>query len=107
MNIDKIKQSFIALGFEIIHVGKHPSTNGVDMWVRKPGSRPLSVELKVVRKQQNGCFQVDPVQPLRKNDDLVAIECGSYVLIEAMTDHLKCCSTKGTRQMTLLMGTNP
>lgn len=93
---------FSRLGFRVIHFGETPSTNGVDMWVQKRG-RPISVEVKKVREKESGIWGVDPVSPNRRKDDLVAIIVSSeYVLIEAMSDHLKCCSPKGTRQFTIL-----
>lgn len=103
-----IEDAFALLNFSIIHAPKSPSANGPDLWVRKNGSRPMSVELKQARIQKNGCVQVDPVLKNRRSDDLIAIICpGGYVLIESMKDHLKSCSPKGSRQMTLLCGTNP
>ena len=98
-----IEREFSALGFNLIYFNTPPSANGVDCWVQKSGKRPLSVEIKAVRKQKKGIFQTDPVSKCRKNDDLIAIVINpEYVLIEAMQDHLKCCSPKGTRQFTLL-----
>lgn len=97
---DLLTEYFSFIGFNILHFNLPKESNGVDLWVRKNG-RPLSVEVKKVRKQKNGCFQVDPVCKNRKNDDLIAIIVGSdYVLIEPMKDHLSACSPKGTRQFT-------
>lgn len=108
MNLENIKCEFAILGFKVIHVPQSKETNGPDLWVQKHNSRPLSVEIKKARGQKNGCFQVDPISGPRKLDDLICIECNSeYVLIEPMADHLKCCSPKGTRNLTLLFGKNP
>lgn len=98
-----LEREFAALGFSIIFFNEKPESNGPDLWVIKKGKRPLSVEIKMLRKQQNGMHQVDPVSESRKSDDLIAIIFNSeYVLIEPMSDHLKCCSPKGTRQFTLM-----
>ena len=100
--------AFAGLGFEVIHHPNHDGSNGPDLWVKKANGRPLSVEIKKARKGSNGTWQVDPVQKLRQRDDLIAIICSSqYVLIHPMEEHLKLCSPKGTRQMTLLLGANP
>jgi hypothetical protein len=100
-----LKQTFEDLGFEIIHFNGMPQRNGVDMWVKKKGRRPMSVEIKKLRRNTNRSYQVDPVLPLRLNDDLIAIILNdSYVLVEPMKDHLKACSPKGTRQFTILYG---
>ena len=102
-----LSANFKKLGFKVIHFNTHEFKNGVDLWVQKDNGRPLSVEIKIARRQKNNCYQVDPVQPKRKSDDLIAIILNSeYVLIESMQDHIKCCSTKGTRQFTLLCGKN-
>lgn len=98
-----IEREFAAIGFNVIHWNEKPSANGVDVWVQKNQQRPLSVEVKQARHQKNGCVQVEPVSSVRRKDDLIAIILNTeYVLIEAMQDHLKTCSPKGTRQMTLL-----
>jgi hypothetical protein len=103
-----LKQAFASLGLDIIHFPNNKQINGVDLWVQRKGGRPLSVEIKQARKQRNGCVQVDPVCPDRRKDDLVAIILSSqYVLIEPLKDHLLACSPKGTRQLTLLLGSNP
>lgn len=99
-----IEREFSALGFKVLHWNEGPCVNGQDLWVQKAGRRPLSVEIKKAHKKRNKMYQVDPVQKNRVNDDLVAIVLNSeYVLIEPMSDHLKCCSPKGTRQMTLML----
>ena len=73
------------------------------MWVKKLNGRPLSVEIKKINKKSNGGFQVGAVELNRRKDDLIAIICSTqYVLIEPMSDHLKACSPKGSRQLTLL-----
>ena len=77
MNIERLKGEFAALGFKIIHIPKNKPTNGPDLWVQRNNGRPLSVEVKKARIQRNGCVQVDPVQPNRRKDDLIAIECGT------------------------------
>lgn len=100
-----IQDHFKKIGFDVIFYNDKPSANGVDCWVKSINKKPLSVEIKKARKQKNGCFQVDPVSKPRLNDDLIAIIINEdYVLIESMEDHKKCCSQKGTRQMTILCG---
>lgn len=98
-----VTREFAALGFSVLHWNDHPSNNGVDCWVQKNKGRPLSVEVKLLRKQKSGMVQCDPVSKGRASDDLIAIIMNTeYVLIEPMRDHLKACSPKGTRQFTLL-----
>jgi hypothetical protein len=98
-----LESFFQKLEYKVIYYNEKPSANGVDCWVSKNNGRPKSVEIKKSRKLKNGMVQIDPVSLPRKNDDLIAIIINqNYVLIEPMADHLKCCSTKGTRQMTLL-----
>lgn len=98
-----LTEFFSYLDFRIIHLGSHPESNGVDMWVQKLGQRPLSVEIKKARIMRHGIAQVDPVSKNRRGDDLIAIIINKkYVLIEPMSDHLKACSPGGTRQFTIL-----
>ncbi len=105
MNIEKLKEEFAVLGLKIIHSPRSINCNGPDLWVQRKSGRPLSVEVKKVRRLKNKTVQVPSVERSRRNDDLIAIICNSeYILIEPMKDHLKCCSTKGTRQLTLLLG---
>lgn len=100
---DLLESEFAALGFNFLYYNKKPSANGVDLWVKKNAGRPLSVEIKKVRKLKNGTYQCDSVQKNRINDDLIAIIINSeYVLIEPMKHHLNTCSPRGTRQFTLL-----
>lgn len=100
-----IEKAFQKLGYTIIHFNNKPSANGVDCWVQNKGRRPLSVEIKRVRKHQKGQLRVDPVSKPRRNDDLIAIVINpEYVLIEPMKDHLMACSNMGTRQLTVLGG---
>lgn len=108
LEIDILRPHFAALGFEIIHFGESKNANGPDMWVRKTGGRPMSVEVKKVTKKPNGQVATDPVGTPRRNDDLIAIICTpQYVLIEPMRDHLKACGPKGHRALTTLLGRNP
>lgn len=101
---DVIKKTFNSLGYKILYVNEKPSANGVDLWVIKDGCRPKSVEIKKVRRQKTGAYQVDPVQKNRVNDDLIAIIVNDkYVLVDDMQNHIACCSTKGTRQFTKLL----
>lgn len=105
MDEELLKKTFASLGFDIIHYNKPKSANGVDLWIQRKGKRPLSVEIKKARRHSKGMFTVDPVQKNRQTDDLIAIIMNSqYVLVESMSDHLKCCSPKGTRQFTLIIG---
>lgn len=100
---DILIREFAALGFDVLFFNEKPSANGPDMWVRKNKGPPLSVEVKKIREQQKGMWQVDPVSKDRQSDDLISIVFNSeYVLIEPMQDHLKCCSQKGTRQFTIM-----
>lgn len=106
--IDILRPHFAALGFEIIHYGSHASVNGPDLWVKKAGGRPLSVEVKSAIKKQKNLFQTEPVSKQRLSDDLIAIICNpQYVIIEPLKDHLKCCGPSGYRQLTLVLGINP
>lgn len=98
-----ISKSFEALGFSVLYWNDKPSANGVDCWVQKNNGRPLSVEVKLIREHSAGSMRCDPVSKARTNDDLIAIIVNpAYVLIEPMKDHLKACSPKGTRQLTLI-----
>ncbi len=103
-----LTEAFERLGFEIIYYSGIANANGPDMWVKKKG-RPLSVEIKTARRKKGNTWAVDPVEPLRQKDDLIAIICpiGKYVLIESMVQHLKNCSKSGDRPMTLLLGEHP
>ncbi len=99
-----ITDVFENLGFSVIHFNNYKNANGVDLWVQRPGHRPLSVEIKKVRKYIDGSSQVDAVSKPRRKDDIIAIIFNKkYVLIEPMKDHLRNCSKiKGTRQFTIL-----
>ncbi len=71
--------------------------------VKKKGKRPLSVEIKTIRRFKNGSAKTDAVSKPRLNDDLIAIVFNTeYVLIEPMEHHLKSCGPKGTRAFTKL-----
>lgn len=101
---DLIVQEFAALGFSVIHWNDKPNENGVDCWVKKPHQRPLAVEIKKARRLKLKQVQVDPISKQRQQDDLIAVICNSeYVLIEPMSDYLKCCSKRGTRNLTLML----
>lgn len=105
MSIDwsLIKREFAALGLSVIHYNNKPNANGTDCWVKRAKGRPLSVEIKYLRKTKNGGWQVDPVSPSRIGDDLIAIIMNTeYVLIEPMKDHLISCGPKGYRHFSLL-----
>ena len=98
---DLIERGFAALGFSVVFWNSKPSANGQDCFVQKWGKRPMSVEVKKVRKLSNGTSQCEPVSNDRKKDDLIAIILNrEYVFIDSMENHLKCCSPKGTRQFT-------
>jgi hypothetical protein len=102
-----ITSEFLKLGFNVLHVNKPKSANGVDLWVQKPGGRPISVEIKKSRKDKSGTYKIDPVHINRRSDDLIAVFIGEqYVLIEPMSDHIKCCSKTGVRMLTILCGKN-
>lgn len=73
--------------------------SGADVWALKNG-RVYTVEIKKAKAQNGNNFQVRPVEHNRKKDDYIAIVMPSgYVLFEPMKDHLKVCSTKGTRNI--------
>lgn len=73
--------------------------NGSDIWALKNG-RVYSIEVKKAKSQNGNNFQVRPVENNRKKDDYIAIVMPSgYVLFEPMKDHLKVCSSKGTRNI--------
>lgn len=92
-----VAQALSALGFNIIHWNENPNTPGVDCWAQREGKSPVSIEVKLLLKR-SGCWSCDAVSGPRRNDDLVAIIFNeSYVLIEPMSQHLKCCAPKGTR----------
>ena len=98
-----VEQEFSALGMPVIFWNEKNNANGVDCWVKNKDGKPLSVEVKLCKKKVNGALQVDPVNGHRRKDDLIAIIVNSeYVLIEPMKDHLKLCSPKGTRNLTLM-----
>lgn len=98
-----LEQKFLELGFKIVFWNEKANANGPDLVVQKGKKRPLTVELKKVRASGNGSFVVDPVLKSREKDDLIAIVLNEkMVLIEPMQDHLKCCSPKGTRALTIL-----
>lgn len=105
---DLIKREFAALGFDAFAFNKTETTSGPDCWVRKSkDARPFSVELKVARRQGNR-IRVDRVERERQHDDFIAIILNNeYVLIEPMADHLKLCSQKGTRSLTIFSGVAP
>ena len=98
-----LKRSFRKLGFKIIYSNIGPSVNGVDLWVTGKNTRPLSVEVKKVRRLQNGCYQVDPVSKPRQMDDLIAIVINkNYLIIEEMNHHIRSCGPRGVRTFTTL-----
>jgi hypothetical protein len=89
------------LGFDLSPLN-HRNTNGPDLIGIKNGF-PYRIEMKKTRRLKSGSLQVNPVEPNRRGDDLIAIDVnGRYVLVEPMADHLKCCSTKGYRTLTEL-----
>ncbi len=88
------------LGFKCLPQ-RHKNANGPDIFAVK-NNYSYRVEIKKVRKLRSGAFQVPPVEATRRTDDLIAIVLPRYVLIEPMSDHLKCCSPKGTRGLSVL-----
>ena len=101
--IDELSVVFNKLGMSVVYFGKR-NANGPDLWVKRYGGRPLSVEIKKVAKKKNGTWQVPPVEINRRHDDLIAIRCPKgYFLIEPMADHLKACGKSGYRQLTTLL----
>ena len=98
-----IKTAFSTIGFNLIYFNETPQANGVDCWVKSTKGRPMSVEIKKLRKNsKTGAISVEPVSRNRKADDFIAIIFNkNYVLIEPMKDHLKCCGPKGYRPMTI------
>lgn len=89
------------LGFKPLGLNK-PNANGPDLFVIK-GTKAYSMEIKSIRKTKRDSIQVNPVERNRQNDDLIAIVFPSgYVLIEPMVDHMKSCTPKGYRTLTLL-----
>ena len=98
-----IETEFSALGFHVIYWNEKPNSNGPDCWVQKNKQRPLSVEIKTVKKKANKAYQVDPVSKPRMGDDIVAIVLNTeYVLIQPLREHLALCSKGGTRNLTIL-----
>lgn len=73
------------------------TANGPDIEAIRSDGKTFRIEVKKARPQ-NKSYAVHPVEPLRKHDDLIAIEFPSgYVLIEPMKDHLKNCAKAGGR----------
>jgi len=97
-----VTRALAALGFEVIFWNENPNAPGVDCWAQRPGKRPVSVEVKLL-KRRNGSLICEPVSDPRKQDDLVAIIVNeNYAIVEPMKDHLKCCAPKGTRSFPFL-----
>lgn len=86
-------------GFKTLGAEKHKNANGPDLYAIR-NDRVYTVEVKQARIQRQDCAQVHPVEPNRRNDDLIAIGFPSgNVLIEPMQDHLRACSEKGWRSI--------
>lgn len=99
-----IRREFAALGFGVIYWNDIPNSNGVDCYVQKGHRRPLSVEIKTLKKNKKTlAISVEPIGKDRQGDDLIAIIINEeFVLIEPMSHHLKCCGPKGHRSMSML-----
>jgi Holliday junction resolvase len=97
----KLLATLNELGFSSLGFSKQ-TANGPDLFVTK-GIKAFSVEIKSTRKTERGSIQVSPVEKNRRGDDLIAITFPSgYVLVEPMADHLKACTSKGYRTLTIL-----
>lgn len=98
MKTQLIEKAFKKMGFKCLPK-QHINANGPDMVITK-GPSSYTVEIKSLRITERGSFQVPPVSPPRKNDDLIAIAVSkNYVLIEPMKDHLRLCTPKGYRTL--------
>lgn len=87
--------AFIKMGYEILTLVSG-TENGPDMHVKKD-ELVFRVEIKKARKAHRSMV-VHPVEPARKNDDLIAVFFSSgYVFIEPMTDYLMNCAESGSR----------
>lgn len=88
-------KAFEAMGYKILTQAKK-TANGPDLHVIRDGV-VFRVEVKKARKSKRS-MAVHPVEPLRRNDDLIAITFPSgYVLIYPMEDYLKSCAPCGSR----------
>lgn len=86
---------FETMGYQVIVSGKG-TANGPDLHIVKD-NLVLRVEVKKARRCKRS-MAVHPVEPARRNDDMVAVEFPSgYVLIEPMKDYLSCCAKNGSR----------
>lgn len=98
-----IEREFAALGFSLIYWNDKPNANGIDCFVQKRSARPLSVEIKTLRKNtRTRAMSVEPVGNQSRCDLIAIIINTEYVLIEPMEQHLKCCGPKGWRPLTML-----
>ncbi len=87
--------AFQKMGYEILTMVEG-TKNGPDMHIKK-NDLVLRVEIKKARAIKRS-MAVHPIEPARKNDDLVAVVFPSgYVFIEPMQDYLFNCSDCGTR----------
>lgn len=99
--IKLIEHFFGIIGFRIIYYNMIDNKNGADCFVQKGSNKPVSVEIKTARQNKTTkAWKIDPVSEKRKNDDLIAVIVGNYVLIEPMDQHLKLCDKSGTRSIT-------
>ncbi len=99
--VQLVTEYFSYLGMTVVYSVKNQSENGPDMFVRKGKGRPLSVEIKLARKNKKTTAVTDSVSSHRVHDDLIAIIISSdYVLIQPMKEHLLLVGPKGTRPFT-------
>jgi hypothetical protein len=92
---EKAALTFSNMGYEILTMVEG-TKNGPDLHIKKD-DLVLRVEIKKARPSKRS-MAVHPIEPSRKNDDLVAVVFPSgYVFIEPMKDYLFNCSDCGTR----------
>ncbi len=85
-------------GFNILP-WKAQNANGPDITITR-GGRAYTVEVKKAKITKRNSLQVPPIEPRRRNDDLVAIVLPNYkVLLQPMSEHLSLCTAKGYRTL--------
>lgn len=98
---DQVKEWFEIMGYKVLQKPS-PQDNDCDMYVVGE-KRSLRIEIKTVRVQQNGGWQAGNISENQRQYDAVALvfPCGN-VLVEKMSDYLKCCSEDGYRSFNWL-----